>query len=66
MENVVMTKVIRVGTSLGIIIPKTLLQQLDIQRGDTVVYGCYGPGQCLVRRLSEAELKHLRPREINI
>lgn len=64
MENVNITKVIKVGTSLGIIIPKALLTDLEIQRGDHVVFGLFSEGQFFVRRLSTNELRTLRPQVV--
>lgn len=61
-----MTKVIKVGTSLGIIIPKSLLTDLNILRGDHVVFGLFSEGQFFVRKLSTNELRQLRPQVINI
>jgi len=66
MENVNITKVIKVGTSLGIIIPKQLLTDLNILRGDHVVFGLFSEGQFFVRRLSVNEVQQLRPQLIKI
>lgn len=66
MENVDITKVVKVGTSLGIIIPKQILTSCEIQRGDHIVFGLFTEGQFFVRKLSEKELRHLRPQVIKI
>lgn len=66
MENVNITKVIKVGTSLGIIIPKALLTDLNILRGDHVVFGLFSEGQFFVRKLNVNELRQLRPQVITI
>lgn len=36
MEPLKITKIIRVGASLGIIIPKTILDAVDLKRGDQI------------------------------
>lgn len=36
MENVVDRKVLRVGSSLGVIIPKDFAKELDLQAGDEI------------------------------
>mgnify|MGYP001574047238 CR=1 FL=1 len=66
MENLYITKVVRVGSSIGIITPKGLMKQLGIERGDHVVLGLFATGQFSVRRLTERELNDLRPGIINI
>lgn len=66
MENVDITKVVKVGTSLGIIIPKHILTSCEIQRGDHIVFGLFTEGQFFVRKLTEKELRHLRPQVIKI
>lgn len=66
MENVDITKVVKVGTSLGIIIPKHILTSCEIERGDHIVFGLFTEGQFFVRKLTEKELRHLRPQVIKI
>lgn len=60
------TKIIRVGSSLGVIIPKLVLDQLFIERGDVVVFGFYGDKQILIRALTEQEVRQLKPTEVKI
>lgn len=66
MENVNITKVIKIGTSQGMVIPKGILTALKIQRGDYIVFGLFGEGQFVVRKLTREELLHLRPQIIKI
>ena len=66
MEHVDITKVLKVGTSLGIIIPKRILTSCGIERGDHIVFGLFSEGQFFVRKLSQKELQHLRPQIIKI
>ena len=60
-----MTKVIKTGTSLCIVIPKEILNALTLQRGDQVVFGIYDAHSLVVRKIQSCELLALKkPNEI--
>ena len=60
-----MTKVIKTGTSLCIVIPKEILNALTLQRGDQVVFGIYDAHSLVVRKIQSSELLALKkPNEI--
>lgn len=59
-------KIVRVGSSLGIIIPKFLLKQQNVDRGDTVVFGIYGERQFFFRVLTDKEIQAIIPPQVKI
>ena len=63
MEQIQITKVNKIGNSLGIIIPKNILTALDIQRGDQVSFGVYADDVICLRKISNADLLKLKPRQ---
>ncbi len=64
MENIKVGKVIKVGSSLAVVIPAELLRALNIKRGDQVVYAVFSENQFCVRRLTEQELRAMKPQNI--
>lgn len=56
METVRITKVIRTGNSLCIVIPKEILVALNLLRGDQVVFGIYDENSLVIRKLQNREL----------
>lgn len=59
MEQIRITKVIRTGTSLCIVIPKEILQALHIERGDQVIVRPYSDGTFIVSKITNQELLKL-------
>ena len=64
MENIKVGKVLKVGTSLAVVIPAELARALHIERGDQVVYGAFTDNQFTVRRLTTEELQAMKPHAI--
>jgi antitoxin component of MazEF toxin-antitoxin module len=64
MQNLYTSKVVRIGTAIGVIIPVDICRALDIQRGDLIAYAVYQDGQFICRKLSPIEMENLKPREI--
>ena len=62
MEQIRITKVIRTGTSLCVVIPKEILQALKIQRGDQVAFGIYDFNSLIIRKITSEEITKLNPR----
>lgn len=61
MEVLTIHKIIKVGDSLGVVIPKNILDGLGWQRGDQMVFGVYDVDALCICRISQEKLKELRP-----
>jgi len=61
MENINTSKIIKVGNSLAVVIPVSILRGLKIERGDRVVFGVYNENTFAVRKVSSEELRKLKP-----
>lgn len=61
MQTVFITKIIKVGSSQGIVIPIPILHGMKWNRGDFVVFGFGGNDQILLRRLTDKELRDMKP-----
>lgn len=59
MEQIRITKIIRTGTSLCVVIPKEILQALKIERGDQVAFGIYDFNSIIIRKITGEEFKKL-------
>ena len=57
-------KIILTGTSLGVSLPKNILKAMELKRGDYITYAIYHGGIFTARKLSDAEVEFLKPREI--
>jgi len=66
MEPIFITTVVKYGTSLALVIPKPLLEQLHIGRGDLMIFGRFAEGQFSARRVTDKEIETLRPEEVKI
>lgn len=66
MQNLYVSKIIKVGTSKAIVIPVDIMKSLALERGDLIVFGVYKVGQFICRKLSPFEVENLKPREILI
>lgn len=60
MENLDITKVVRVGSSFGVIIPRKVLIGINWQRGDTIMFSNYQTGQVTLRALTDVEIKYIK------
>lgn len=61
MQTLYITKIIKVGSSQGIVIPIPILQGMKWERGDYVVFGFGGNDQILLRRLTDKEMREMKP-----
>lgn len=64
MERVRITKIIKSGTSLAVVIPKSILNALNLERGDQIIFGIIDDKTIALRKISAEELKAIRPPEI--
>jgi len=64
MQNLQITKVMRVGSSLAIVIPVNILRALKIERGDQMTFGVYADDVICIRKISAEQLRELRPPQI--
>lgn len=61
MERFYTTKVVKIGSSKGIIIPREILTALMWDRGDVVSFGVIAGPTLVVRQLTDLEIRRLRP-----
>lgn len=57
------TKIIKVGSSHGVVIPVNILNAYNWQRGDFLICGFAGGDQLYLKRPSDAEINLLKPHE---
>ena len=55
-----MTKIVRVGSSLGVIVPVNILRGMNWQRGDVLVFSPMDNDVLALKRLSDKEVRELR------
>ena len=60
MEQLYTTKVTRVGTSKGIVIPIDIINGLGWQRGDTVLFTFAADDKLIVKRIDNETIKKLK------
>lgn len=60
MEELRTTKIIRMGTSLGLIVPAPIVKGMGWKRGDRVVFTFSDNDYLLVKRPSDIELRQLK------
>ena len=66
METLIITKVIRVGNSNAIVIPRPILKALNIQRGDQMAFGVYADDVICVRKISQSDLRKIKPPSVEL
>ena len=66
MELIKLTSVIRVGSSLAVIIPVGVCRELNYQRGDQIAFCVYGNDVIAMWKLSDDDIRSLRPPLIDI
>lgn len=54
-------KVLKIGSSLGVVIPTAILKVLEIERGDQMAFAVYHEGTITLRKLSRDEILQLKP-----
>lgn len=64
METVFISKILKVGTSHGIILPREILNGYKWQRGDYVIFGFAGPDQLYIKRLTDIDMQKIKPQNI--
>ena len=60
METIKLTRVIKTGTSLCVVIPKNILHALNIQRGDNVVLRAVSEDTIILHKISDEEILKLK------
>lgn len=66
MINMQITKVVRVGTSLAVVIPVNILRGLFIERGDQVVFSIAAGDVLCMRKITDAEKLQIKPPVIQV
>lgn len=61
MERLLTTKIIKIGSSLGLVLPKDILGGMGLDRGDQVIFSVIAGPTLVVRQLSDAEIRRLKP-----
>lgn len=64
MQTIFITKLAKQGSSLGIIIPRPILNAYNWQRGDVMVFGFHGNEQLFLRRMTDKDMQNLKPIQI--
>lgn len=64
MESVYLTKVIKIGDSHGVVIPVEILRAYHWQRGDVLIFGFVAAEQLFLKRVSDIELRKIKPHGI--
>lgn len=63
LEALHITKLVKVGTSFGIIIPKVISKAYGWERGDVLVYVFASDDTLSIRRLSDKEIRAIKDKE---
>lgn len=58
--------VLKIGNSLGVILPVDVCRGLGIARGDQVSFAVFEENTVMVRKLTAEELQSLKPKYIDI
>lgn len=66
METIRITKIIRTGNGLCVVIPKNILQALHMERGDQVCFGIIDDYTLAIRKITSKDLSILKPPHENI
>jgi antitoxin component of MazEF toxin-antitoxin module len=61
MQSVFISKILRIGTSEGIVLPRNILNALKWERGDFVVFGFAGNEQIFIKRMTDEDMRKLKP-----
>ena len=64
MENLIITRVVKNGTSIGVNIPKNICKALNIRQGDQVTFGVYSEDVICIRKITQRDLQNLKPKNI--
>ncbi len=66
MINFQITKLVRVGTSLAVVIPVNILRDLKLERGDQIVFAIAESDVLCMRKITDAEKLQIKPPVIKI
>lgn len=66
MINMQITKVIKNGTSLAVVIPVNILRALKIERGDQLVFAIAEGDIICMRKISDMEKLKIKPNSIRL
>jgi len=61
MINLQITKIVRVGTSLCVVIPVNILRDLRLERGDQVAFAIAAGDVICLRKITDAEKLEIKP-----
>lgn len=61
MQTFYFSKIIKVGSSHGVVIPKNILEGFKWERGDLLAFGFAEGNNLVLHRLTDKEVKQLRP-----
>ena len=61
MQTIFITKLSKQGSSLGIIIPMSILRAYNWQRGDLLVFGFAGAEQLWLKKMTDKDMEMLKP-----
>lgn len=65
MQNIEFTRLIRIGDSKGVVIPIEILRDLQWERGDYIVFAVGKSDVLCARKMSDSEIKNIKPDVIN-
>lgn len=60
MEEIYITKIVKVGNSKAVVIPTNVMDGLRWERGDRVIFTFAGDDQLIVRRISDEAIRKLK------
>lgn len=66
MENIQTARVVKVGTSLALILPVAICRSMQLGRGDRFVFGIYDDNIFYARRLTTDDLRNIKPPNLSI
>ncbi len=60
-ETLVLRKITKVGTSLGVVLPAEILRGLNLFRGDHLIFRVLENDVIAIRKITNEEMKILKP-----
>lgn len=60
MDNLYTTKLVKIGTSRGVIIPTNILSGLNWQRGDSVIFTFGYDDALIIKKLDDESIRRLK------
>lgn len=65
MQTRIFGKIIKVGSSLAVVIPVDILNGMKIYRGDYVSFAVFADNQILLKKISAEKIQELKPQKKN-